>query len=289
VALADFGGHRGLSVPAPDNNQWGFPGALRRHAGWEAFPDNWNMSDFFITAARSVPRLQLLQFNHAYDARGRFRLRQLGKLDAGNVDMLAMLRADQGEITRQVPSFRYFTAGGRGHGALPQGLFYIYSARGRLFRDWLANAAAGEAVPSVECGDCTRGEFIFSERDLRIVERALALLSTPGAWHSDEPPQRCGPRLDRFSLECALLTAVHDITGRANLNHAGAWEAIYTAMAKLGTSVDDKIDELEEPAGAAGLTLRLFNSRPGTTATQVTGLLQEVRDRIRADLRRNAK
>jgi hypothetical protein len=57
VALADFGGHRGLSVPAPDNNHWGFPGVLRRHPGWERFPDNWNMSDFFITAARSIPRL----------------------------------------------------------------------------------------------------------------------------------------------------------------------------------------------------------------------------------------
>ena len=86
-----------------------------------------------------------------------------------------------------------------------------------------------------------------------------------------------------------MLTAVDDITGRATLNHAGAWEVIYTAMGRLGTSVDNKIDELLEPAGAAGLTLRLFNSRPGTAAKDVIGLLQEARDRIRADLRRNAK
>jgi hypothetical protein len=84
--------------------------------------------------------------------------------------------------------------------------------------------------------------------------------------------RRCGSQSRRHSralddavLEYALLTAVHDITGRATLNHAGVWEVIYSAMASLVTSVDTKIDELEEPAGAAGQILRLFNSRQGRT------------------------
>ena len=66
------------TLPAPDNHQWGFPGAVRRHAGWEQFPENWRVSDVLITAARTVPRLQLLQFNHAHDAQMQFRLRQIG-------------------------------------------------------------------------------------------------------------------------------------------------------------------------------------------------------------------
>lgn len=283
VALGDSSRN---SVPAPDNHHWGFPGVLRRHPGWERFPDNWHMSDFYITAARSAPRLQLLEFNIAHDATARRNLRQLGGLDGNKTDILTMLRNEQREITRQVPSFRYFTVGGRGHGALPQTLFYIYSAGGRLFRDWVADAAAGQPVPSVECIDCSRPEFLFSEHDLRIVERALALVSPPGAWSSDDPPQRCAPKLDRYSLECALRTAVDGIAPRANT--AGVWEVVYTAIGRLGAYFDDRIDELQAAAGPA-LALRLFNDRPGTTAADVISLLEEARDRIRADLSRKAK
>ena len=282
VTLADS--LRG-SVPAPDNHVWGFPGVVRRHAGWERFPDNWQISDIFITAARSAPRVQLLLFNHAYDTRARFRLRQLGRLDG---DMLAMLRAEQGEISRQVPSFRYFTVGGRAHGALQQDRFYLYAAGGRLFHDWVANAAAGQPVPSVDCIDCSRAEFMFGEEDLRIVERAIELLSTPGVWNSDDPPQRCGPKLDRFSLECAVLMAVYETT-RRGLNQPAAWEVIYTATGRLGALLDQKLDEQVEPDTAPTLALQLFNNRPGTTVKDVIGLLEEARDRIRADLRRNAK
>ena len=285
VALGDSSRN---SVPAPDNHHWGFPGVMRRHPGWERFPENWLMSDFFITAVRSAPRLQLLQFSHAYDATVLLYLRQLGRLDRGKADILTMLRAEQGEISRQVPSFRYFTVGGRGHGALPQNNFYIYATGGHLFRDWVAAAAAGQPVPSVECIDCSRPEFLFAERDLRIVERALALISTPGAWNADDPPQRCGPKLDRYSLECALRTALDEIAPGANT--AGAWEVVYTAIGKLGTYFDDKRDELQEERGIAPtLALQLFNNRPGTTVKDVIAVLEEARDRIRADLRRRAK
>jgi hypothetical protein len=285
IALGDSSRN---SVPAPDNHHWGFPGVLRRHPGWERFPENWHMSDFFITAARSAPRLQLLQFNHAYDAIARLRLRQLGKLDGEKADVLTMLRAEQREITRRVPSFRYFTVGGRGHGALPQNNFYMYGTGGRLFRDWVANAAAGKPEPSVDCIDCSRSAFIVSERDLRIVERALTLVSTPGAWNADHPPQRCEPRLDRYSLDCALRTAVDEIAPGANT--AGAWEVVYTAIARLGAYFDDKIDEQQLERGIAPqLALRLFDSRPGITAKDVISLLEEARDRIRADLGGKAK
>ena len=40
---------------------------------------------------------------------------------------------------------------------------------------------------------------------------------------------------------------------------------------------------------APRLALRLFNNRPGTTAADVIRLLEEARDRIRADLSRKAK
>ena len=289
VALADAIGHRGLSVPAPDNNVWGFPGVLRRHPGWERFPENWQPSDFFIAAARRAPRLQLFQFNHAHDGEARFRLRQLGRLDGGKADMVSLLRDEQREITRQVSSFRYFTVGGLSHGVLPQSGFYTYSTGGQLFRDWVARIAAGEPVSSVDCTDCSRAEFVFSEEDLRIVERALALVSAPNAWNSDDPPQRCGPKIDRYSLECALQMATFQITGRPNSNRAGPWEVIYTAVGRLGPDVARMDDEQVEPGLMPPLVLRRFNNRPGTTVADVIGVLEEARDRIRADLRRKLK
>ena len=290
VALADAGGHRGLSLPAADTSHWGFPGVMRRHPGWERFPDNWEPSDFFITAARMVPRLQLLQVNHAYDGNAHFRLRQLGKLKHDTAEMLTLLRADQREIVRQVPSFRFFTIGGMAHGALPQSPFYFYSTGGRRFRDWVADAAAGRPVASVDCIDCSRPELIFTERDLRILERALALVSPPAKWNSADPPQRCGPNLDSHSLECALAEAAHEITGNATLIRiAGIWEVIYTVMGRMTAYLGQMDDQQSEPGTAPRLALRLFNNRPGTTAADVIRLLEEARDRIRADLSRKAK
>lgn len=285
VALADSARN---SVPAPDNHHWGFPDVVRRHPGWEQFPENWRVPDLFIAAARTAPRIQLLQFNHAYDSTARFRLRQLLGQERAKADIRAMLRAEQGEVSRQVPSFRYFTVGGRGHGALPQNNFYVYATGGYLFRDWVAAAAAGQPVPSVECIDCSRPEFVFSQRDLRIVERALELVSAPGAWNADDPPQQCGPKLVSYSLNCALRTAVNEIAPGANT--AAAWEVVYAAIERLGADFDKTLDEREPERGIQPqLALRLFNSRPGTTAADVIGLLEEARDRIRADLRRKAK
>jgi hypothetical protein len=276
------------TLPAPDNHQWGFPDAVRRHAGWERFPDNWRVSDVFITAARTVPRLQLMQFNHAYDSQMQFRLRQIGALGGATADLLTFLRAEHSAITQHAPSFRHFTVGGRGHGALPQNAFYIHSAGGRTFRDWVADAAAGKPVPSVECTDCVRPELPFSERDLTIVERVIALVSPPGAWNSDNPPQQCGAKLVNYSLNCALRTAVNEIA--PGPTPAAAWEIVYAAIERLGTEFDKTLDAREPERGIQPqLALRLFNSRPGTTAADVISFLEEARDRIRADLQRKAK
>jgi hypothetical protein len=147
---------------------------------------------------------------------------------------------------------------------------------------------AGKPVTTVECVDCSRPEFPFSDRDLKIVERALALVSAPGAWNSDDSPQQCGPKLVRYSLNCALRTAVAEIA--PGTNTPGAWEVVYTAIEKLGTYFDDKRDELQDERGIApALALQLFNNRPGTTVKDVIAVLEEARERIRADLRRKGK
>lgn len=257
---------------------------VRRHPGWEQLP-TLGVRDRYITSARSAPGLQLFQFNHAYDAvsRSYFGPAVLAALRNRELDMLAMLRANQRDISREVPTFRYFTVGGRAHGALVNDLFYAHATNGRRFRDWVAAIAAGDPVASVDCIDCTRSEFRFSEQDLRIVERSLELASRPGVWIPDDRSQPCR-NLERFPLRCALLIAINEVTSRPpTLDHPGAWEVIYTAIARMGAEFE-RLDEPERGSESAS-PLRLYNNRPGTTAADVISLLQEVRDRIRAQLR----
>jgi len=63
VGLGDAQAHRNASLPLLSSSQWGFPDALRRHPGWERFPDKWVPADFYLTAGRVVPRLHLFQVN----------------------------------------------------------------------------------------------------------------------------------------------------------------------------------------------------------------------------------
>jgi Pectinacetylesterase len=283
VGLGDAQGHRNSLLRRGESSQWGMPDALRRHQGWERFPDIWDPADFYLTAARLVPRLNLCQVNHAYDAVTRSFIRLAGNED---VDMLAMLRANQREIGSRVKTFRYFNLGGRAHGALPDDRFYAYATSGHRFRDWVAAIAEGRPVSSVDCKDCRRSEYNFSEQDLRIVERALALISTPGAWNNDDAPQRCRPKLDRFSLECALLTAVNEVMERPpHFRHAAVWEVIYAAIARLGAEFERE-DAQSQRGSESALPLRLYNNRKGTTVADVISLLEAARDRIRADLSR---
>jgi len=287
VGLGDAQGHDPATIAQPGDEQRRFD-TVRRHPGWEKLP-TLGARDRYITAARSAPRLQLFQFNHAYDAvsRSYFGSALLAALRNQELDMLTMLRANQRDIGREVPTFRYFNVGGAAHGALPYDRFYAYATNGHRFRDWVATIAAGDPVASVDCSECTRSEFRFSEQDLRIVERSLELISPPGAWNSDIPPQPCRRGLERFSLECALLTAVGQVTGRPpDFLHAGLWEVTYSAIARMGAEFD-KLDDPQRGSESA-FPLRLYNGRPGTTVADVISLLEEVRDRIRAQLRPKA-
>ena len=73
-------------------------------------------------------------------------------------------------------------------------------------------------------------------------------------------------------------------------NVAAAWEIVYAAIERLGADFDKTLDQREPERGIQPqLALRLFNSRPGTTTADLIGLLEEARDRIRAELRRKPK
>jgi hypothetical protein len=279
VGLGDDGGSwwSGATGGA-DPAQWGIPDVLQRHEGWQHFAASMRVEHLYITAALSAPNLKLYQFNHAHDARQRYYLELAG---AEDLDVHGHLRANWRTIRQQVPDFWTFTAGGFAHTVLDEDLFYHYQSNGHRLRDWVAAIAAGEPVPSVDCpGNCLRPGLTYDEQDLRIIERAMELLSAPGAWNPREAPGRCPAQADSYSLRCAAVQATAEVTGRTpvglqNLPPA-LWDVIYTVVERLGDR------GWNDP-------LHRYNNDPETAAADMISLLEEVRERIEQELARQSR
>ena len=254
---------------------WGLPDALRRHPGWEGFqPVLPGIVDLYVTAAGAAPGLGLFQFDHAYDRQQRLRYRI--HLGDPNADVFAGLRANRREITSVVPRFRSFTAGGPDHGVMFTSRFYSYTTDGHRLRDWVAAIAAGTEVSNVECAECSRPGLQFSEFDVQLLDRAIALLAAPDGWLAQAPPQSCAQqRAGPYSLTCAIQVAQLQLTGQTAPGYglpAAFLEVIFTVAARLG---DPMMVKTPDPS----VLLRTFNNRPGATAQNIVGLLREVRDR----------
>ena len=149
-------------------------------------------------------------------------------------------------------------------------------------RDWIGSIANGRPVASVDCTSCWRPEFLFTNQDLRIVERAQELLSPAGVWNPQDRPGSC-PQSGSYTLRCALRKAAGEVTGVTPVNDnedpAAVSEVAYSVIDRMG--IRERLFR--------GPPLVVYNNRPGTTAADVIALLGEVRDRIRAELRDRAK
>lgn len=274
VGLGHGAGSWGLDATGgADPGQWGIPDVLRRHPGWEEFHDFPRVEHLYITAARSTPNLRLYQFDHAHDDRQRFYMELTGTEDP---DVLGHLRANRQTILEHVPEFRSYITGGFSHIILREEIFYHYQTNGQRLRDWVAAIVAGESVTSVDCADdCLRPGLSYDEDDLRIIERAIELLSAPDAWNPQDAPGACPTQADRYSLRCATLQAVRDVSGQTPGGTPPAiWDVIYTLR--------DRLDH--RGPGDVG---RWYNNHPDTTAEDMVTVLEEVRGRIRTSLEVN--
>jgi hypothetical protein len=254
------------SVADFDAGVWGFPNALRRHPGWEEFPDRPGVTDLFITAGTGLSNLRLYQFDHAHDDVQRSFLE---RADVAHPDVAGLIAANRATIREAVPSFRGYTSGGFRHVAFVAATFYQYATGGVRLVDWVADLAAGEEVEDVECAACERPGVRYEADDLRIAERALELAARPGAWHEHDAGGACPVGGQRLTLRCLVVQAARDVSGPGPVTSPVGWDVIYSASARLG-----------HVRNARAITE--FNNRPGTTVEDVIALLKEVRDRIRA-------
>lgn len=264
----------------PMRGPWGLPEVLRRHSGWERFQGVLpGIVELFVTAAGAAPALGLFQVDHAHDRQQG--LRYLILLGNAKADVFAGLRANRQDISAAVPRFRSFTAGGPDHGIMFTSRFFSYSTEGHRLRDWVAAIAAGTMVPNEECIECSRPGLRFTDFDVQLLDRAIALLSAPGAWLAQATTQPCAQqRTGPYSLTCAIQVANLQLTGQIAPGYglpAAFLEVIFTVAARMG----NPLMTAQEPAAM----LRAYNNRPGATAPEMIALLREVRARALASRR----
>lgn len=272
--LGDDSGSYGAPVANGTNpGSWGIPEVLQPHSGWEQFGTDFGIEHLYVNAVQNAPNLKLYQVDHANDKAQRFYL-QLA--DLKDLDVSAHLRANRNFIRERVPNFRSFTMGGYEHTVLTRETFYYYQENGHRLRDWLAKIVAGEPVPSVDCGDdCQQQGLIYSAEDIRIIEKAIELLSAPAAWNSQDALGSCASEADNYSIRCAMVKATEEVTGRTPRGRQNVppvlLDLVFTITAR---------SQGQQP----GNVLITYNNDPKTSAEDMISMLEVVRKRIQKDL-----
>lgn len=268
AAIGDGAGMHHFKGSPLESGNWGLPGAVHRHAGWTDFPADWGTPDLAIRAVRGSPKLELYQIEQAWDQGQGLWVARFGR---PTNDLPALLRANQAEIRRNVPSFRAFTLGGNFHTILEEPQFYSHGTNGVKLRDWIAGIERGEPVESVECSDCARPEIHFRPEHVAILDSAIRILADPARWDPTDVEQRCPEQPTTFTLRCAFFHPGALAPSAGPVYH----EIYYAALARLKIPLDPM-----KPVNP----LRVYNDSPGKTASDMVSLLEEVRTRVVADL-----
>ena len=263
----------GLHLDPEDNpGRWGLPYEVRRHPGWEDFPEQSGIQDLHILGTRDIPNLHLYQVDHANDANQLWRFRQVGYPAA---DLPDILRSHRSGIQAKVPAFRVFILGGYEHGILTRNEFYRVSVGNIALRDWTAAIAAGEKVPDVVCEDCFRPGFIFDEDDLVIINALISRLTEPNSWNPNDKEDPCPEDAESWSLRCAIFDVVGEMMGQHPANYPVAHDLINEAVVRTGF---DRVRGTSFPA------IILYNNAPDRTHGEIIEFLNTVRDRVKQQL-----
>jgi len=259
-----------LQLHSEDNpTRWGLPYEVSRHPGWEEFPKQSGIQDLHILGIKDVPNLRLYQVDHAYDGNQVWRFRQLGHPDP---DLPKILRSHRSEIQSEVPEFRAFVLGGYRHGVLTSHMFYRISVGNVTLRDWVAAIAAGEEVQDVVCEDCSRPGFIYDEDDLTIISAVISRLLESDSWNPNDEGGTCPQSVENWTLRCAAIDVVRDLTGQPPGNYPAALDIVNEASARIGYERGD------DPV------LITYNNAPNRTHGEIMEFLETVRERIRLQL-----
>ena len=117
------------------------------------------MADYYAALANFYPDYAFAQFNSLSD---HVQIRFYNAIGGQRANWERDLTASLDSIHARAGNFRSFTAGGQQHCVLPNANFYTYVIDGVSLRDWVADLAAGEDVPTLRCDDCSQPERLWT-------------------------------------------------------------------------------------------------------------------------------
>jgi acetyl esterase/lipase len=249
-----------------DAERWGVPGVLHGYPGWETVGFT-SIVELSVTGGRGADNLSLYQIDPGRDEVQRAWLWLI--TGESEPDVLGNIEDNQSEIRTELHGFRSFILGGAHHVILQNPvLFYRAHADGHSVRDWVAALADGAPVTDVRCDDCDRAGFTYDDDDLAIVNATIELLTDSG-WSPDDQGGPCPEGSGALSLRCAVVAAVDQVSGAPPWMHAAVWEIDNEAVVRTGEAAREGILH--------------YNNDPERTVEEVLDMLEEVRERIRAD------
>jgi hypothetical protein len=135
---------------------------------------------------------------------------------------------------------------------------------------WLDYFRASDET--VEIGFAIENEVPPGAADLRIIDRAIEILSDPSVWDREDD-RVCEASDETWSLYCAMVAATIDVTGEAQ-HRQPAMQVVRRVVARVGGSrvVDHRLMD--------------YNNHPDTTFEEILVVLDTARERVAARVSR---
>ena len=114
--------------------------------------NEFSFHQLYIGVERENPGIRFASYDNAED---NVQKQFLALGGTPTESLLPLLQGNLEEISKAIPDFRYYVAGGTMHTILLRPEVYSYEVAGVRFVDWLTELAAGEPVQNVMCVDCT--------------------------------------------------------------------------------------------------------------------------------------
>ena len=126
---------------------WGASEYLAKDPGFRDLDSaDFGFERLYIASGRAASRVKFAQYNSADDAA---QVAFLGLLGVKATAIPRLLALNLEQIRDAMPSFRSYTAPGRGHGILRTNAMYTTKVEGVAFIDWLSALVDGNAVSDV--------------------------------------------------------------------------------------------------------------------------------------------
>lgn len=223
-------------LPLANADSWGVSNMMKYYRKWANVDPVVRVDVLTKVAANNTKNLRLFILDHASD-----RTQNYYHIEAGSPDIPMRTLMDEGreKIKSNSPGIKGFLLGGNQHVTLVSHKFYSIKSNNTFLKDWVRDIAEGKKVADIDCVNCDYPEFSYQAADLEILKRTKLKLTDKSNWGLDEGG-RCPKESNTFSLRCALIKSISEVSGEPPGSHMVLWEFIYRSSIKLNAPMDEK-------------------------------------------------